>query len=188
MVAIIAILAAIAVPNFLEAQARSKVSRELSDLRSIATALEAYAVDHNDYPPHGEVLEDGTVQYPATRAGLATVEYIPGRPITTPLAYISSLPEDPMSNEETDDLKRGYGYIHSAQMKGILLGKGFTGSANALEPTYGHWRLYAAGPDGDKGRDTKINVLYDPTNGTISDGDLVRSQRHVRESISEDES
>ena len=50
VVAIIAILAAIAVPNFLEAQVRSKVSRVKSDLRSVVTALEAYAVDRNDYP------------------------------------------------------------------------------------------------------------------------------------------
>jgi len=40
VVAIIAILAAIAVPNFLEAQTRSKVARAKADLRSIATAIE----------------------------------------------------------------------------------------------------------------------------------------------------
>ncbi|HUT24615.1 MAG TPA: prepilin-type N-terminal cleavage/methylation domain-containing protein, partial [Sumerlaeia bacterium] len=40
VVAIIAILAAIAVPNFLEAQVRSKVSRVLNDHRVWATALE----------------------------------------------------------------------------------------------------------------------------------------------------
>ena len=51
VVAIIAILAAIAVPNFLEAQTRSKVSRAKADMRSLATALEAYAVDYNNYPP-----------------------------------------------------------------------------------------------------------------------------------------
>jgi len=51
VVAIIAILAAIAVPNFLEAQTRAKVSRVQSDLRSVATALEAYRIDSNRYPP-----------------------------------------------------------------------------------------------------------------------------------------
>jgi type II secretion system protein G len=51
VVAIIAILAAIAVPNFLEAQVRSKVSRVKSDMRSIDTALQAYYVDNNRYPP-----------------------------------------------------------------------------------------------------------------------------------------
>ncbi|MBN1477342.1 prepilin-type N-terminal cleavage/methylation domain-containing protein, partial [Candidatus Sumerlaeota bacterium] len=51
VVAIIAILAAIAVPNFLEAQTRAKVSRVKADIRSVATALEAYIVDYNMYPP-----------------------------------------------------------------------------------------------------------------------------------------
>ena len=50
VVAIIAILAAIAVPNFLEAQVRSKVSRVKADHRSLATAIEAYYVDNNSYP------------------------------------------------------------------------------------------------------------------------------------------
>jgi prepilin-type N-terminal cleavage/methylation domain-containing protein len=47
VVAIIAILAAIAVPNFLEAQVRSKVARVKTDMRSIATGLESYTVDYN---------------------------------------------------------------------------------------------------------------------------------------------
>lgn len=51
VVAIIAILAAIAVPNFLEAQTRSKVSRVKADMRTIATGLEIYRLDNNDYPP-----------------------------------------------------------------------------------------------------------------------------------------
>ena len=53
VVAIIAILAAIAVPNFLEAQTRSKISRAKSDERSIATAIEAYVVDYNKLPRDG---------------------------------------------------------------------------------------------------------------------------------------
>ena len=45
VVAIIAILAAIAVPNFIEAQIRAKVSRVNADMRAISTALEAYCTD-----------------------------------------------------------------------------------------------------------------------------------------------
>src|SRR5688500_16216436 len=52
VVAIIAVLAAIAVPNFLEAQVRAKVSREKADLYVIGTALEAYSADYNGYPPN----------------------------------------------------------------------------------------------------------------------------------------
>ena len=54
VVAIIAILAAIAVPNLLEAQVRSKVSRAKADMRSLATGIEAYAVDYNR-PPIGDM-------------------------------------------------------------------------------------------------------------------------------------
>jgi type II secretion system protein G len=50
VVAIIAILAAIAVPNFLEAQVRAKVSRAQNDMRTLATAIESYQVDNNAYP------------------------------------------------------------------------------------------------------------------------------------------
>ncbi|HOL96127.1 MAG TPA: type II secretion system protein, partial [bacterium] len=39
VVAIIGILAAIAVPNFLNAQIRAKVSRSYSDMRSTITAI-----------------------------------------------------------------------------------------------------------------------------------------------------
>ena len=55
VVAIIAILAAIAVPNFLEAQTRAKVSRAKSDMRTLATALESYYVDNNNYAPSAPV-------------------------------------------------------------------------------------------------------------------------------------
>src|SRR5437868_1543296 len=50
VVGIIAVLAAIAVPNFLEAQIRAKVSRAKNDFRTIATAMESFHVDNNHYP------------------------------------------------------------------------------------------------------------------------------------------
>ena len=46
VVAIIGILAAIAVPNFLNAQIRAKVTRAYSDMRIIGTALESYLGVH----------------------------------------------------------------------------------------------------------------------------------------------
>lgn len=50
VVAIIGILAAIAVPNFLNAQIRAGVTRVKADFRTIMTALETYRLDNNDYP------------------------------------------------------------------------------------------------------------------------------------------
>ena len=55
VVAIIAILAAIAIPNFLAAQTRSKVSRAKADMRTAATGMEAYRIDNSNYPPMNDV-------------------------------------------------------------------------------------------------------------------------------------
>ncbi len=49
VVAIIGILAAIAVPNFLNAQVRAKIARVYADLRSIRTSLNMYQVDNGRY-------------------------------------------------------------------------------------------------------------------------------------------
>ncbi|HEX9688937.1 MAG TPA: prepilin-type N-terminal cleavage/methylation domain-containing protein [Thermoanaerobaculia bacterium] len=50
VIAIIGILAAIAIPNLLNAVQRGKQKRSMSDIRTMATAVEAYAVDNNFYP------------------------------------------------------------------------------------------------------------------------------------------
>ena len=47
VVAIIALLAAIAVPNFLRARKRSQATRILSDLRVIDSAIDQYAIENN---------------------------------------------------------------------------------------------------------------------------------------------
>lgn len=58
VVAIIGILAAIAIPNLLTAMQRSKQKRTMADIRSIATALEAYAQDHKQYPDSDSLEQD----------------------------------------------------------------------------------------------------------------------------------
>src|SRR5450759_5209943 len=50
VIAIIIILAAIAIPNYLSMTARAKRSRVASDFAAIATALETYRTDWNVYP------------------------------------------------------------------------------------------------------------------------------------------
>lgn len=50
VVAIIGVLAAISIPNLLNALERGKQKRTMSDLRSIATAVEGYNIDHSFYP------------------------------------------------------------------------------------------------------------------------------------------
>jgi general secretion pathway protein G len=50
VVAIIGIIAAIAIPNLLNAINRGRQKRTMADMRSIATAVESYQVDFNYYP------------------------------------------------------------------------------------------------------------------------------------------
>src|SRR5205809_7481543 len=51
VVAIIAILAAILIPNFLRARAQSQFAASKGNLKNLATALESYFVDKSSYPP-----------------------------------------------------------------------------------------------------------------------------------------
>jgi len=53
VVAIIGIIAAIAIPNLLNAIQRGRQKRTMADMRSVGTAVEAYAVDNNAYPAGG---------------------------------------------------------------------------------------------------------------------------------------
>src|SRR5438132_13838172 len=50
VVAIIAILAAILIPNFLRARAQSQFAASKGNLKNLATALESYFVDKASYP------------------------------------------------------------------------------------------------------------------------------------------
>jgi len=50
VIAIIGILAAIAIPNLLNALQRGKQKRTMSDMRNLAIAIESYNVDNNQYP------------------------------------------------------------------------------------------------------------------------------------------
>ena len=50
VIAIIIILAAIAIPNYLNMTARAKKSRVASDFAAIATSLETFRTDWNTYP------------------------------------------------------------------------------------------------------------------------------------------
>jgi len=84
VVAIIGILAAIAVPNFLNAQTRAKVANAVSDMKTLETALEMYRMDNNHYPLWRDA--SGTNINPVNRRLI---------PLTTPTSYISSVPQDP---------------------------------------------------------------------------------------------
>ncbi len=194
VVAIIAILAAIAVPNFLEAQVRSKVSRIKSDMRTVATALESYRVDNTQYvvctyppflPPSGSWTAREMFKlypgYPA--AGKAAG-------LTTPIAYLASnaamVDVFRLGHKFTTPLSFQLYYLPSFIYKQGVTDLGTaTGYANQAR-VYGEWVLRSAGPDtyyqnysnlrGDYGAGGWNRASYDSTNGTNSCGDIYRSQ------------
>ncbi len=181
VVAIIAILAAVAVPNFLEAQTRAKTGRAAADLRTLAVAIEAYAADANYYPLNGVLNADGSIENPQRTGAAAPAHKFLYDGLTTPVAYITSLPFDPFvgagdsQREEWGPFFRRYFYTN------------FDWFTHVTEPSppaviaqkkarYGPWVLACAGPDRDR-LDLARDLFYDATNGTVSDGDLIRSPR-----------
>ncbi len=60
VVAIIALLAAIAVPGFLRARKRSQASRIINDLRLIDSAVDQYAIETNKKSGDAVVVSDWT--------------------------------------------------------------------------------------------------------------------------------
>lgn len=72
VVAIIGILAAIAVPNFLNAQVRAKTAGVKADFNALTTAMESYRLDNNVY---------------VTAYKLQL--------LTSPISYLASVPQDP---------------------------------------------------------------------------------------------
>lgn len=197
VVAIIAILAAIAVPNFLEAQTRSKVSRQLTNMRTTQTAMESYAVDNNAYP----ITTYAPFQPPTGTWTLPERwKFYPGYPslgkaagLTTPIAYVSSV-------ASMEDIFRLPHYFTAKLANQIMYLPSFfykppysptSATYGAQSRRYGEWVLRSAGPDtwyqnqgsnqGDYDDGGWGLQSYDPTNGTISTGDIYRSQKRSQE-------
>ena len=82
VVAIIALLAAIAVPNFLRARKRSQATRILEDLRVIDSAIDQYAIESNkaggatvEWTDIQAYLKKGSVLYNSGGTDLLTNAY-----------------------------------------------------------------------------------------------------------------
>jgi prepilin-type N-terminal cleavage/methylation domain-containing protein len=172
VVAIIAILAAIAVPNFLEAQTRSKVARVKADMRSVATGIQAYAVDHNRYPPD---YAAAPFSPPAYR-----LRYI--FHLTTPVSYLTNVSfRDPFFQSNADNQETSFGFYNFDFMWGQNAGipqaeRKRTIMVKSFGPNRGddgaEWVIL--GLNDARAGFRNIDRLYDPTNGTISLGDIAR--------------
>ncbi len=187
VVAIIAILAAIAVPNFLEAQTRAKVSRVKADFRSVSTAIESYLIDYNQYPVNLNIPSEPGAFFLAWLS-------IPGASITSPIAYMTSIPEEDIFKPQKPGAFNPNGYYQyfyygQGQEKpypNIVAWMNGTGYA-ARDGFREAYSLVSWGPDREQSNGEHIEfpepwlftgpqppTVYDPTNGTVSNGDIVR--------------
>ncbi len=161
VVSVLAILAAVALPNFLESQTRSKVARVQADLRTVALALESYHADFNRYPPSTLVPR--------------FARFIP---LTTPIAYLSSIPRDVFQtiDENAGRFRRRGNYAYGAMPIDVESRYAMASDGPDLDADHGNIQFYpgyspALFENPASGFDF---VRYDPTNGTISNGDIFR--------------
>ncbi|MGI6454241.1 MAG: prepilin-type N-terminal cleavage/methylation domain-containing protein [bacterium] len=197
VVAIIGILAAIAVPNFLNAQVRAKIARTYSDIRSITTAIEQMRLDRNvllvdfwdDDDPVGQkrMAEtfNGVGGRHNDRGGTTGIL----APLTTPIAYMSSVPQDPfamvangfndapttlIASDQLPPITYLY-FDNDPEISGsecgalVFCGKSFLNIPPLRE---GEYVLVAYGPDGKRNNPPGYGFPYQPSNGLTSLGDI----------------
>jgi len=197
VVAIIGILAAIAIPNFLQAQVRAKVARTQADMRTIDLGLRQYQVDNNAFVPgnpYSTATANPSFPFPPVLERLTTpADYLssitfedPFKPVALYATGFSVITIDPDAIEN-----RVYKYgLWSPEGNGGLALPNHSASDRDV---VGHWfHLESAGPDRhyhalsgllfntlastDPGTPSPLlgRLVYDPTNGTVSDGSIFR--------------
>jgi prepilin-type N-terminal cleavage/methylation domain-containing protein len=199
VVAIIGILAAIAVPNFMNAQTRAKVARSQADCKALGTAIEAFRVDRggllidiwdDDGQTCLDILNRDFKNIGNSNKATRLMRDVMA-PLTTPVSYISSIPQDPFLREpkkvaesETwtgqldtytyfdhdprcQDAWNGFNYNIDAYLPGNA------GREGAVRPLgRGEFALLGSGPDGEVVQSGFRGVPYSSTNGLKSGGDV----------------
>lgn len=172
VVAIIGILAAIAVPNFINARTKAVLSRVQADMRALSTAAEMYMLDHGTYPR--DAWRGYIYNYTTARSGWIAM--------TTPVSYISaSTFIDPFKVKfaDVDGIDRQFGDAL------YEMGTGNSNQGKHNEWPFTDYILVSIGPDSGLGRehadDSSLMADYpfssdlyrfDITNGLTSNGDI----------------
>ena len=169
VVAIIGILAAIAVPNFLNAQTRAKIARCEADMRSLSLAIETYRLDNNKY--HPDLGDFWQANFPLVQSSGALCIFYP---LTTPVSYIASPPLTPFGPWQSLGAKgvdfRGYDYeqhlIESLSRQGLLESR-FDYALISAGPTKNFVTIGST-------NNSILGTVYSASNGLGSPGNIVR--------------
>lgn len=193
VVAIIGILAAIAVPNFLNARIRANIAKVQGDFNTIGAAVELYRIDHSSYPDvfaNYDMMRDGRIFY--FNSGLLEYSRKSYSRLTTPVAYLTlTFPlYDPfgknISIDETAKISGWYSFFTFFHRVGR---EDFENRYNINVVSHETWVLRSLGPDVYSGgfphnrlsKDSglldaypvdSVLYLYDASNGLISNGDI----------------
>lgn len=194
VVAIIGILAAIAVPNFLNAQIRAKIARSQADMKSMGTAIESFRIDQNallvDFYDESRGAEDRL-----RRWGLCSVDNLDDASrnqrciyanLTSPVSYISSIPSDPFFGQIIGTSERlqialagTYMYYDNEPsidgadhyLPALTEENAFQYGLQPLLPN--QWILLGIGPDTTLEENQLIRgTPYESSNGLLSVGDI----------------
>lgn len=159
VVAIISILATIAVPNYLDAQTRAKVTAVSADEKVLGDAILMYCLDNNLWPPH---LDGDRGQH---------------RFLTTPVAYISQPVRDLFQKGVLARWRNGYedsvGFLHAEPF--AIQHRLYQHSEPVFYNETGNaaFFIWSFGPD--QRHDDRAGVArFDISNGVDSRGDVVR--------------
>ncbi len=169
VVAIIGILAAIAIPNFVAARLRAKTARAYADMNSIETSFHMYRMDHNAMPPRTTKLSSvDNMRYPIHLSMMYQ--------LTTPTSYIKQA-DSPFSKDH------GYWYYDWSDFKELteVEPKFWWNGPEREEICY--WMVMTQATDALHAawvEPTEPDVYlqwneYDPSNGLVSIGII---QRH----------
>ncbi len=166
VVAIIGILAAIALPNFLNAQLRAKIARVEGDLHAMKTAIEMYRTDNSGYPPSCSLEVVGDVQF---RAG----------EIFSPVTYANVPAVDPFNTQEGSRTSlfaaKEYFYINRDKTCGWPINLlNWTIDNVPSSPKHSEYLISSQGPDNlSEVQDQRKSPIFDATNGLVSQGDII---------------
>lgn len=174
VVAIIGILAAIATPNFLNAQTRAKIARIKSDLKTHSTAIGMYIIDYNRQPIGPQEMDKYTTEaYMGDRIW---------RQLTTPIPYVSySASHDPYLSITSREVESSPGKFHPLdlyQYRNVQYDYS-VGAQGDADP-YALWLTRSAGPDRSSiGSPSRLykTLAYDASNGLVSVGDIIVTDR-----------
>lgn len=158
VVAIIGILAAIAVPNFLNAQLKARIARTYAEQRATSSALEQYYLDWNSY------VEDH--DYPSTKSQRGLFR------LTSPLPYMASLPVDVFASERINNFSEGNPNYEFGSGNGSTPGKQWPATAYLIISPGPNLAEEVSGNDNFP-HGTTIRS-YDISNGLNTSGDIVR--------------